>query len=365
MTHSNETRRKNLPKRIKMAQEVLSIPTSLSESQIESYFSLFQTNHKIALSLPVRITFGGNNKLEFLLNQLIITWAQNTVSPTLVLHVSKDETNKKSYYESICKRFYYLTAITMSDKLLANDRKTRIYKNEILEPAVETIKRSQILDFEGSKASDSIYFLAIAKSINTAFPRPMYRLPEKGAYASQLEFELLTRKSIDYLLKQKTSVEEIEVISSCIFELWQNTDEHGLTDSQGNPLKNSTRGIVFKRKSTYNTHLNQCNVTVCVFDSGIGISRRFLKKSDCTHEEEINGILKSFEKGATSKSSRGAGFGLARVKTWAEKAGASLELRDGSSSGSLNALEGNFDFTKITKSAGVMFMLNFPVRKSI
>lgn len=196
-----------------------------------------------------------------------------------------------------------------------------------------------------------------------------YELPLQGNIRSKDQFNFLVEKILENKKPTFTSTlnkdEFTSSLGSLLHELIKNTDEHSVTDEEGNLYSKGVRGIIVKyatlnrgallkeysgnnpRLTTYfNQLLGRAGRTttkltfleVSVIDTGPGLARRWLsnkssepprKLGEISIEEERLAVIKCFQKYMTTKVSESSGMGLTAVLEHLYKLKAFLRLRTG------------------------------------
>lgn len=235
-----------------------------------------------------------------------------------------------------------LTAILMSDKVFGKDISSNGSRNQ------QEIKSRINSDIQ-NRLNESIFrkghrvqMFAVDHSIKKyAFPLCFYS-PEGSNTLRQSAFYTKLLNRILELAPPNSMIneEEINDLGQMIFELIENTEQHGKHEFDTGKSKKSVRGLVIDYKlinrdqssvsiggddspiTDYLESIRANNRTVhlleiSVFDSGAGIAKTledgsvdFLNVAD-----EVNVVKKSFVKGITSKAdSEGYGRGLFNVR---------------------------------------------------
>jgi hypothetical protein len=250
-----------------------------------------------------------------------------------------------------------LTSLLMSDDVYEKDITLDGKKN-----AVE-LKYKINLDLQ-ARLNKSIYrtgqrvqLFAVDHSIKKyAFPNCFYS-PEGTNSLKQSQFyaNLLSRIIELSPTKSTVSEDQIDDLGQVIYELIENTEQHGKLEVNTGKVNKSVRGLVIDYKliskeqtsesiggenSAITEYLEGIRIDnrtvhlleISLFDSGEGIFKSLASSSilDISIEDEVVVVENSFAKGVTSKAdSQGYGRGLFNVRSVLDKRKGFISLRTG------------------------------------
>lgn len=307
------------------------------------------------LQLPVRPKdwwLGG----ELGLIELVITWARRTDQSVLVTHIGPDE-DPSDQLRSMARRMFGFTALMMAHEIL--DREENEARG-LRRPAYEECRQVVEMMFQpvsqfalGAK----VFLLCVDHSTRAGIP---WLYTPSGAVGDRIAFVTLTKeliaKSTANLAHSPVPTSILPKIGGVLHELFKNTDEWGRTDHQHVPWRRSVRGLAVERHSWSTDELAKISaensalqryfealgrsteegrlrfLELTVFDSGVGLARRWLGSEWSTEVElsrEYAACLACLTKHRTSSSKREKGLGLAEVMATLAAVRGFLKIRTG------------------------------------
>lgn len=319
---------------------------------VENELSQLVNSPQDELQIPVRVQkwwMGG----ELALVQLVVTWVRLREHARLVTHIapSEDPTNQ---LESMAGRIFGFVTLLLADEIL--DRTCD--QSRSLKPIAYGLC-SEVVDrmhgpIDRFAMGAKVFLISVDHSRKWAIP---WLYNSTGQVHDRTQFISLVKK-----LVQKVSPKIVEPpISESMFpkfgailhELFKNTDEWGKTNVDDTPFRRSTRGISVERHrfhrdelpfpigiGAYGKFFSECQSTdmhyrfleFTIFDSGVGLARRWLKRANLTNlrlEAELIAVMDCLRKNHTSSHRPEKGIGLAEVFSTLNELGAFLFLRTG------------------------------------
>jgi len=329
----------------------MKIPSTLTNDDLENLYeklddetiNLPQQFKKLRLGLLPRIC------------QLFITALKKNSNKKVKFY--QFESGKESAVTKLLTHPHCLTALLMSDEVYEKDI---TLDGEKL--AVEL--KSKVNQEMQTRLNESIYrtgqrvqLFAVDHSIKKyAFPSCFYS-PEGTNSLKQSQFYTNLLNRIIELSPTKSTInkEQIDDLGQVIYELIENTEQHGKLEVNTGKVKKSVRGLIIDYKlinkeqtsesiggkdSTITDYLEAIRIDnrtvhlleVSIFDSGEGIFKSLESDnaSNFSIEDEVAVVEKSFAKGVTSKSdSQGYGRGLFNVRSVLNQRKGFISLRTG------------------------------------
>tara|TARA_R110002126_G_scaffold7189_21_gene35711 strand:+ start:785 stop:1930 length:1146 start_codon:yes stop_codon:yes gene_type:complete len=272
--------------------------------------------------------------------QLFITALKH--NPNKKVKFFQFESSKENSVVDLLSSPHSLTSTLMSDEVYEKD-------TVLDDQKIPVELKSRINAYLQARLNESIYrtpqrvqLFAVDHSIKKyAYPSCFYS-PEGGNSLKQSEFYTKMLERIVELSPTKSNVTESQLsdLGYAIYELIENTEQHGKLEINTGKVSKSIRGLVIDYKlitkeqpsesiggdnTAITDYLEGIRVNdrtvhmleISVFDSGEGIFKTLqsTNNKNVSVEDEVGVVKKSFAKGITSKSdSRGVGRGLNNVK---------------------------------------------------
>lgn len=311
--------------------------------------------------IPKHLSFGGAFGISIALSQVIAKWARHSNRGSLTVARTKSHS---SDFDGLALYPHGLISMFMSQEFI--DKNEPIDRDEVLKLATPTVESMNNYRFDQTQKGQGV-FLSCFSGTRNEFLKPLYSRPttEKGLRSTG-DFRSLIRKlleSSDAKFVKKSNDGTINSLASLIFELIENTNDHGTKSEDGftfdykNP---NARGVLVKKvvigkgqnvpaltadrktaiwstRALLNTnHASSNRLEVSVFDFGMGIARSRLhakglntRLEEISFHEEEKLVKSSFTLGVTSKQESGAGSGLDTAVKCLVELGASIRLRTG------------------------------------
>ncbi|QQX78951.1 sensor histidine kinase [Shewanella sp. KX20019] len=267
------------------------------------------------------------------------------------------ESAKENSVPELLDSPHSLTSLLMSNEVYEKDitsegEKVAVELKSKINLAIQTRLNESIY-----RTGQRVQLFAVDHSIKKyAFPNCFYS-PESTNSLKQSQFytNLLDRIIDLSPTKSTVSEEQIDDLGQVIYELIENTEQHGKLEINTGQVNKSVRGLVIDYKliskeqtsesiggkdSAITAYLEGIRVDnrtvhlleISIFDSGEGILKSFSSNSilDISIEDEVEVVEKSFAKGVTSKAdSQGYGRGLFNVRSVLDKRKGFISLRTG------------------------------------
>jgi hypothetical protein len=294
--------------------------------------------------------------------QLLVTWARRNPQGRLHLHAD-EEPDCLNQLEKLARQPFGLAGLTMADEVVnrSGDRKLRSAAtrvcgshilNEVLAPR-QSLSDTRQLSFWDVDDADyaaappvrnvgrRVFLPQVDQHASWRLPQfylPSGRLRDPGDYGALMR-SMVDRVTAMYEDSPLNRDEERQ-LGEILYELFTNTDEWARTDGRGMPFVRSIRGILLEyhtwsieelfritRESAaleaYARELQGAYggerkrfLEFSMFDSGIGLARRWMRTTDISHvplEEEYAACCECIRKHRTTSTLPHKGFGLDKV----------------------------------------------------
>lgn len=252
------------------------------------------------------------------------------------------ESSKENAVADLLNSPHCLTSTLMSDEvyekdIVLNEQKSLVELKSRINADLQTRLNESI-----HRTGQRVQLFAVDHSIKKySFPSCFYS-PEGSNALKQSEFYTKMLERIVDLSPTKSNVTEGQLsdLGHAIYELVENTEQHGKLEINTGKINKSVRGLVIDYKlitkeqssesiggenTAITDYLEGIRVNdrtvhmleISVFDSGEGIFKTLesTNNENVSVQDEVDVVKKSFAKGITSKSDyRGVGRGLNSVK---------------------------------------------------
>ena len=314
----------------------MKVPSIITNDEIEN---LYEKIGDDVINLPQRFK---TLRLGLLprICQLFITALKS--NPNKKVKFFQFESSKKNSVSDLLSSPHSLTSTLMSDEVYEKDilldgKKMPVELKSRINTDIQTRLNESIY-----RTAQRVQLFAVDHSIKKyAYPSCFYS-PEGDKSLKKGEFYTKMLKRIVELSPTKSNVteEQLSDLGHAIYELIENTEQHGKLEINTGKVSKSIRGLVIdyklitKEQSSESIGGESTAITdylegirandktvhmleISVFDSGEGIFKT-LKSTDDENisiQNEVDVVKKSFAKGITSKSDyHGVGRGLNNVK---------------------------------------------------
>ena len=360
--------------------------------------SASSSNEPLKLPTHLRHLVGG---AEVALVQLIMTWAQRSQTRTLQTFINSSEGDQ---ILDFVRRLSGLVAALCADEI--TDQSSAKDLSDIITMAA--LERLSALSGTKPKAAyrGSSIEVVCVDHIGMGTPYLLYRQNPDHGYAlrSRENFRMLAEWMLkisvpkEYRGALPTALER--AIGGMLYEVFKNTEEHGLVDASGDFLSKSVRVLKTSRLDIIPENLAQivegfsplseyCATLsppdgaaqthffeLSVLDSGPGFAPSWTGRAleDLTPDEEEQAVRECFEQGSAKGGGR-FGEGLPHVLRLLSQERGFLRLRTGRQSFYVNYADGNqldtpnrltrFDppSAKLAEVAGSLLTIIVPLRR--
>lgn len=335
----------------------------------DALFELSSSDTSSVLRIPSDLRLGGTFGVSGALIQYIATWRR--AHPKCVLRAYGDIRGPQAF-NSLIDEPHGLAAAYFASRL-EDPAGGQVDKRSVLQAAGRQVLAMQQMELRETTGGRAV-FLACIAGAKHEFLAPLYSKPTSGGIRSRREFQSLTGRLVAATspeLTRRTSADQIADVSTLIYELFKNTDEHAAHDAMGRRYSwdyPSVRGVLIKyisaphraqlsQASSGDARLNlylgrhflqspqvnesrtgraQSFLELTVFDTGPGLARRWLGRdgrpvdlATQSLDAETAAVLNCFELHASTKPSDGGGIGLDSVVRTLRSLRAFLRLRTG------------------------------------
>lgn len=267
------------------------------------------------------------------------------------------ESSKENSVEDLLSSPHSLTSTLMSDEvyekdIVLDDQKTPVELKSRINAELQTRLNKSIY-----RKGQRVQLFAVDHSIKKyAFPSCFYS-PEGTNSLKKSEFYTKILERIVELSPTKSEVTEghLSDLGHAIYELIENTEQHGKLEINTGKVSKSVRGLIIDYKlitkeqrsesiggentaitdylEGIRTNARTVHILeISVFDSGEGIFKTLTSTNNIniSVQDEVDVVKKSFAKGCTSKSDyRGVGRGLNNVKNVLSQRNGFISFRTG------------------------------------
>ncbi len=314
--------------------------------------SLGDSKEDIPLRLPTNLRYLACGA-EAALAQLIVTWAQNSKNIALQTFLAKP-----TQVDDFVRRLPGLIAALCANSAIGTTNDPTLFK-QLRSAALSRLKKLQSPDakaaFRGSSAE-----IICADHLDRSAPYFFY-FPDSNGSArlrSREHFRdlanWLLRVSIPIEYQRLTDKNAAEAIGAMLFEVFKNTEDHALVDTDGNRLKISIRGIKTNHHAVplenlarivgdFSPLANYCKTLtahrgavqthlfeISVLDSGPGFAATWTRRpvQSLSRDEEESAVQQCFHRGSVKQHSH-FGEGLPLVLRLLRRQAGFLRLRTG------------------------------------
>lgn len=348
----------------------IKIKKTLSLDDIEVFIENINSNKSIDLQLPASIDYTGFGILpSFFL--LFFTWVRNN-NGKIILAIEED--NYKKLEEFATDYYGYVVLSTIWRNFDVFNKEGIDIKQNFKD---YTSKMHQYLDsLTNNLPNESILIPSFdhypkEKGLSHWFYSYEHDYYETPSEIENSIYHILSQVNKNYKQRLRRNINDsFDAITTIVWELLKNTDEHAKTDYLGQiKLLPNTRGLYMKvhRSSKNNFIINTKHdglkdyyenaleseedsfiLEISVFDSGPGLIKRFLGNEwnpNLAIEKNVDTIKNCLFKGQSSvKSNEGEnkGFGLDEVLNLLDKKRGFLKIRTGNVSVYKNLIKSKY-----------------------
>jgi len=355
---------------------VLKFPANALPAHIDDFLLAMGNGEPQPLWMPVKLSHGGSLGAAPQAVQAIATWAQGQSSR--VLHLAHPYGTSVDTQNRFARTLPGMTALYFTDKVESGG--TTLSRFDALRAVAPLVKAMDSGDF-GSTVRGQAAALVCFAGARSEFLNPLYSRSEPDAVRGSSDFRVLLRRLLRTMsggLADQLDDTQLSLLSSLVYQLFLNTDQHGAFDVTGRRYDVGVRGISVKltavsdprdlialagedtplkaylAKSAVVKTQDQAGqkledrpvnarhgrpvrlIELSVFDTGPGMGLRWLSKKtgvqsyeQISVDEELAAVRECFEKHSTTKSVQNAGVGLYTALNAMAKLNAFMTLRTG------------------------------------
>ncbi len=382
---------------------VYQIPKSMTISDCEKFLrDIHESTELSQIALPTRrkISLGGG---EAAFSQAICTWARKQPNPSVRTYIKDGDI---SFISPLLATLYGLIACFNTEIILGS-------KGEDISSIVRTKGLERVKEIQNMKANSfpkgNELQIVCVDHLSMGNPESLYA---KGNFVEarlrdRAEFQYIARQIVKALVVEELSSELTpEVVSGLggmLYEIFRNTEDHGLRGLDKSRLMHSVRGIharvrtsdlesflrfssdytplkdYFSQFKVQDSNHTRSFFELSVFDSGVGFAPSWLKLpiESILPRAELSAIRSCFEPNQTSKTRSGYGIGLPKVLESLIQLSGFLRLRTGRFSvvfsfagggnkvaTAFDELESNLAESILSPVEGALLTILFPLRRS-
>lgn len=268
-----------------------------------------------------------------------------------------DSSNKDSVRKML-KDPQSLTALLLAENVFAKDSKNDLTVNPVELKSKINLDIQERLNTSIFLDNHRLQLFAVDHSIaRYAYPLCFYKPAGSPNLRQSGYYSILLSNFLNEKVRLSTLVDhEIDSLGELLFELVENTEQHGTADFRNGKFSRSVRGLVIDYKlvtkdqpseniggvgSIITEYLSEIRkeqkplhvLEISLFDSGVGIAKTLSKLSDhlsIDPRDEASIVASSFAKGVTSKTNgKGFGRGLHNVRQILAQRKGFLSIRSG------------------------------------
>ncbi|AXV82859.1 hypothetical protein [Ralstonia solanacearum] len=345
---------------------MISFSQNATVSNIEEALGQIQEPPNV-VRVPVNLRYGGTFGITGALAQFLATWSRSDESAELKLYGNAADADATS---ALAQEPHGICALYFA-KTLAGPTGQQLDVRQALERSVPRILAMQDEQYRDTMGSRGVFLGCFARAKNE-FLSPLYATPKRGALLSRSQYVAMTTRAISSIsptAAYQIGDENLAQISHLVFELFKNTDEHGMTDPGGKLYSRNVRGVLFKHialqhhvptvgrpasgfgaamafvsrvlesKRKFAGEDGKLHATaqtpfieINVFDTGLGLAKRFSGRDQLegiSVDDEVDIVKRCFQLHETSKEGVDGGSGLTAVLQVLKHLKAFLSLRTG------------------------------------
>lgn len=355
---------------------MLNFPRNAFPAHIDEFLGELSKNVDQPLAVPLELDNGGMFGGTPLSVQAIASWFR--ASAIRSVHLPQELAVAGAVQDRFASSLMGMCAMYFADDVFFGAE--RVSRFSALKAVAPYVQAMNVGNFQGSQQSRELALVCFAGA-RSEFLNPLYARPQTGAVRSVVDFRtLLVRMlaGLDSSLPAQFAAGQLDLLSSLVHQLFQNTDEHGAYDVHGQRYATSVRGLVLRLTSLTNVHQLVTDVgpdvplkaymskavllpqqeqmhsateglgvqqgsidrplkmlELSVFDTGPGMALRWLsragaqKYSDIGEQEERDALEACFRKHATTKAVNASGIGLPMALMAMKRLNAFMSLRTG------------------------------------
>jgi hypothetical protein len=256
-----------------------------------------------SLSLPIAFNSASGFGLVPMVIQFLATWSRKQINPTLRVF-SKNSTQ---FMLTIASTPHGAAAIYFSSEVEFND-KVVVKSTSLRKFIIPTLKAMQEMEFRQTIRGPGVQLASYAGSANE-WIRPIYPNGAENSFRPKFRFSDLLESAVTSFNRNAISVihrEDLEYIGSILFELFQNTHQHGRRNLDGELYQKSVRSIYirdFPFEEIVGGSLSALGVEIRRYISALVSSNRKTKQTPEANRERYQNLI---SKGAAPYAERKA-----------------------------------------------------------
>lgn len=337
--------------------DILTIQDLKTLAETEKAILEIGANPGVPLQLP-KDSFGARRGAMFdaARLQLLVTWARHAKDSHLNFHKENDV---QKVLEELCGYSPGIAAIRLSKGIKVGD--TLVTRRDALVPAVKKMHSTDEAEFTEIINGRSIDMICVSGS-TVQFLRPLFYARSEKAVKDKFGMQELMRKLMYEINKRDKDLVPESLIKACgVFtnELFQNTQQHAVSDYQGIPYTAHVEGMFVswvqiderlyasdfsghdrlsafwdRELTTSGNEIIKSSLRclqISFFDSGPGLASRAtgLPTKEIELMDERQALITCLKKNVTTKGESGAGQGLPNVLAELRNIGGLIRIRSG------------------------------------
>lgn len=328
----------------------LNINRSESLSKIEELIRELHTSKEYKIRLPSKLNTRGALGIEVAIIQLIGTWLDKSDKKIFHSHQGKSPEE----FCDLCTSIYGLAILSMADEIW-DKQKTPLPRKDVLNNAKDTIENIRTMNFGATFKSRYFGIPCIKKpTYDREFLMPVYngsKVIESGVFFKMLNKILENKISGESRFNTLDEFIGVEDLSDLLWELFNNSHDHGRMDAVGNELPHNFRSIIIQQQDVTQDYfkswlgkqptqaqqkfysklkwptINQPILDISVIDFGTGFVDMAKEKAGL--EDDMDVLIKCLESGWSRLRKKNRGVGLTKVLTKVSKHRGWLRIRTG------------------------------------
>lgn len=355
---------------------MLKFPTNALPAHIDDFLLSLKPGEPQALWMPVKLSHGGALGAAPQAVQAIATWAQGQTNR--VLQLAHPYGSSVDTQNRFARTLPGMTALYFAERVESGQASQSRF--DALKAVAPLVKAMDEGDLRSTVRGQAVALVCFAGA-RSEFLNPLYSKSEPDNVRGITDFRKLLKGLLQTMsggLASQLDGPQLGLLSSLVYQLFLNTDQHGASDVFGRRYEAGARGIAVKltsinhpselielagddvplksylAKSTVPRNRDKVLeggraapreagfarpirfIELSVFDTGPGMGLRWLSKksdaqsyADFSVADELDAVRECFEKHATTKSVQNAGVGLSTAVNAMGKLSAFMTLRTG------------------------------------
>lgn len=355
---------------------VLKFPTNALPAHIDEFLVSLEQGGEQPLWMPVKLSHGGALGAAPQAVQAIATWAQGQTHR--VIHLARPYGTSVDTQNRFARTLPGMTALYFAERVESGQiAQSRFEALQAVAPMVQAMDGG---DLRSTVRGQAVALVCFAGA-RSEFLNTLYSKSAADSVRGISDFLELLKNLLQTMgggLVNQLDAVQLGLLSSLVYQLFLNTDQHGAYDVSGKRYQAGVRGISVKLTSVNHpkelvdlagddvplkSYLTKSAVVggrtraqlgpedvpkiagtakpirfieLSVFDTGPGMGLRWLSRksgarsyADFAVGDELAAVRECFEKHATTKSVQSAGVGLSTAVSAMGKLNAFMTLRTG------------------------------------